>query len=67
MDAEPPPNKPPPGRAPGWYQRADRDWAAAYYDFPAQPTRLQVHVASDGSEWTYEFLAAEAWDLTRYA
>lgn len=52
--------------SPGWYQRMARDWAVDHFDFPADPDRLQVHVASDGSEWTYELLAAGEWDITGY-
>lgn len=58
------PQDPPARTTPGWYQRVARDWAAARFDFPPRPTAHQVHIASDGSEWTYEAVEAGQWDIT---
>ncbi|WIC40280.1 hypothetical protein SEA_HOLLIDAY_85 [Gordonia phage Holliday] len=55
-----------PQHAVGWYRTLEVNYARHYFGFPDEPQMGQVHVAYDGSEWTY-MLNTPWWEITAYA
>ncbi len=55
------------GRPPSWYRTMELDWAARHFGFPADPSKGDVHTASDGGRWEFELTGQPGvWELAFY-
>lgn len=55
-----------PVRPPAYYTTMDPEWADLMYGFPYPPFNREPYTASDGSQWVYNALGNEEWDMMNY-